>query len=208
MNIPLLPVTTLGANTQDSIATRSSAPSSPRRSVSIEEVDDADARSSNVPPSHASRVVESSDGSNVEGNGAVRRKRQMRASSVINLNNGSSDEEPVGNETAEAERGMNLRHKSIGKHVDIKLSIQLALQKTGAHRFMPSSIQSRLLIILVTHLVAFMSSSATRSPVRARAQPGDTSGGILIPPMGSRQATFAATRSCAGVKRPLQGRTL
>ena len=83
-------------------ASRSSAASSQRRSVEIEEVEDEDYRSRNVSPLNASRVIESSDGSD---GGEVGVGKRARASSVIDIDNNSSEEVPVAEETDEAERG-------------------------------------------------------------------------------------------------------
>jgi hypothetical protein len=66
------------------------------------------------------------------------------------------------------------------------------------HQYMRSSTLSRLSTILETHRVVFMSSSATRSHVKAKVRVGDMSAGTLTLPMGSRQAIFAAMQSYAG----------
>ena len=166
-------------------------------------IDDAGA-----PPLNMSWVAEPSDEDDNEGGGDSGKKTRARAESIIDVNGDSSDEESAVGETAEAERDMVLQCESIRKHVDIECLMQTTLPKSGTHRFMHSSTQFRLLTMLATHLGMFTSLSATQRHVKVRVWPGDTSGGILIPLMGSQQATFAATRRCAGVKRLLQGRTL
>jgi hypothetical protein len=84
--------------------------SSPRHSS---EVRDVDAPSPDVPHSNASRTAPSSDGSDDEAG----RKTLASAASVINVNDDSSDEEPVAEEkeTDKAERGTISSRKSIGK---------------------------------------------------------------------------------------------
>jgi hypothetical protein len=97
-----------------SVATvsRSSASGSLRCSVEIEDVEDEDDdededyHSCNISrPSNASQLIESGDGSNDDEAGVV--GQRARASSVINVNDDSSETEGVpATETAEAERGM------------------------------------------------------------------------------------------------------
>lgn len=78
-----------------------SSPSSLRCSAGIEDIGDA---SSNVGPSNASQPIIESDRSGDDEVGIV--GKRARVSSVIEVNDGSSDEFPVIEETAEAERGM------------------------------------------------------------------------------------------------------
>jgi hypothetical protein len=141
--------------------TATSAASTLRRSVGIEEEEDADAHSRNVSPVNASRIVESSDGNDNNEGG----RRAARALSVINVNDDSSDEELVAKETDEAERGRIPSYESIGKYVN---ATQIALQKNGTHPFTHSSTLSHQLTMLETLLDVFMSSSATRRHVGAK----------------------------------------
>jgi hypothetical protein len=152
-------VTTLAANTQASMAA-TSAPSTPRRSVEIEEVEEEGRHSGNVSPSNASRTVESTDRSDDE--------EGRKAARAIDIDNDSSDEEPVAKETDEAERGMILSRESI-RLGNMLILIQTALQKNGTHQSMHSSTLSHLLTMLETQPDVFMSSSATRRHVRAKA---------------------------------------
>ena len=169
------------------------------------------AQTSNA-PLNVSQVVGSSYGSDddsCEVAGRESRKTRAGASSVvIEINDNPPDEEPAPKESEETERGMILSHESIMKIVNIELLTQIAFRRTGTHRFMHSFTQSRRLTTLVTRLDVFTSSSATQNPVKAKARPEDTSGGILILQMGSQRAIFAAMQSYVGAKRPLQGRML
>ncbi|KAI0277972.1 hypothetical protein BC826DRAFT_1113611 [Russula brevipes] len=85
-----------------------SSASSLRSSAEIEEVEDGDkdCPSRNVSPSNASQLIES-DRSGDDEVGIV--GKRVRASSVIDVNDGSSDGVPVVEETAEAERAHLLK---------------------------------------------------------------------------------------------------
>lgn len=85
-------------------ASRSSVSGSLRRSVEMEEVEDEDNHSTNIPPSNVSRFIESSDESNNDEDGFVGGKR-VRASSPINIDDDSSEGVSAVEETDEAERG-------------------------------------------------------------------------------------------------------
>jgi hypothetical protein len=87
--------------------------SSPRQSEEIDEVRDENAPSPNVPRSNVSRFAPSSDGSDDEGHVVANRKTP--ASSVIDVDDDSSREEPVAEETDKEERGIISSRKSIGK---------------------------------------------------------------------------------------------
>jgi len=104
-------VTTLAADTQGSMAATSAA-STQRSSVEVENVDDEGHHPRNVSPVNASRILESSDGSDDEGPEGNR--KAAKALSIININDNSSDEEPVPKESDKAERGMIQSHQSIG----------------------------------------------------------------------------------------------
>ena len=98
---------------QDSIA---SATSSARCSIGARDIEDKGARASSVPPLNASRVVGSSYGSDDDSRevaGRKSRKARAGASSVIDIDDNSSDDKPAPKESDEAERGMILSRKSI-----------------------------------------------------------------------------------------------
>jgi hypothetical protein len=86
-------------------ASRSSAASSLRQSVEIDQVEDQNYHIRDISPSNASLLVESSDGS--DDNEVVGRTRS-RSSSIININDDSS-------ETDEDKHGMTL--ESISNHL-------------------------------------------------------------------------------------------
>ena len=93
-------------------ASGSSAASLSRRSVEIDQVEDESHHTRDISPSNASLLFQSLDGSDdnrVEAVGGTR----SRSSSIININDDSSEDMPV--ETDDAECGMI--HKSIGNHI-------------------------------------------------------------------------------------------
>jgi hypothetical protein len=128
-----------------SVATvsRSSASGSLRCSVEIEDVEDEDDdededyHSCNISrPSNASQLIESGDGSNDDEAGVV--GQRARASSVINVNDDSSETEgvPATEETAEAERGMI--YTPIGKlHANVKADCLLKEWNAPVYAFLP-----------------------------------------------------------------------
>ena len=81
----------------------------------MDEVQDDNAPSHNAPRSSASQIAPSLNGSDDEGH--VVASRKTLASSVIDVNDDSSGEEPVAEETDRDERGHGiiLSRKSIGK---------------------------------------------------------------------------------------------
>jgi hypothetical protein len=111
------------------------AASTPRRSK-IDEEDDEDPHSDNIPPSNASRIIEHLDGSDDEGGDTAGRKAATlaRAPSVIDLDKESSDEGPAAvansketnkiDETNKAKRGRIQSHESIR---NMLMSMQIAL---------------------------------------------------------------------------------
>lgn len=146
-------------------ASRSSVSGSLRRSVEMEEVEDEDSHSSNIPPSNASRFIESSDENDNNEDEFVGGKR-ARASSVINIDDGSSEGAPAVEETDEAERGRIMNLLVIDRMLT---SIQIASRKTGTHQSMRSSTLFHPSTTLETQHDVFMSSSATQSLVRVKA---------------------------------------
>jgi hypothetical protein len=163
----------------------------PRRSVEMEDIEVEDHHSRGIRP-----VNESSDRSDDEGG-----RNADRAASVIDVND-NSDEEPVSEETDEAERGtIPIQFTNIWRYVNV---MQIASQNYGTHRFMPSSTPSHLLTILVTLLGVPMSSSAMRRRVTARVRPGDMFGGTFIRPIRGRLVTFSATRKYVGARTLLK----
>lgn len=139
------------------------AASSLRCSNSME-IEYKNPRSSNVPHLNRSEVVESGDEGDVVAGG----KGQAKASSVINVNDNSSDEKPAVKESEDAEHGTILSHKSITNIANINSLTKIALQRTGVHQFTHSSTESQQLTMLVTQLDAFTSLSAMQRPVKAK----------------------------------------
>ena len=127
-------------------------------------VEDEHGHSRNISPSDTSQVIESSDGSNDDQVETVGRKRP-RVSSVIDVDDDSSEEVPVAEETDDAERGMT--HESIDNHM-LTLT-QIASRKIGMHQSMHSSTLFHPLTMLETQLDVFMSLSAMQSLVRVKA---------------------------------------
>ena len=87
--------------------------SSPRHSEEMDEVQDDNTPSPNAPHSSASQIAPFLNGSDDEGH--VVASRKTPASSVIDVNDDSSGEEPVAEETDRDERGIISSRKSIGK---------------------------------------------------------------------------------------------
>ena len=87
--------------------------SSPRHLEEMDEVQDDNAPSPNAPCSSASQIAPSLNGSDDEGR--VVASRKTPASSVIDVNDDSSGEEPVAEETDRDERSIISSRKSIGK---------------------------------------------------------------------------------------------